>query len=366
MIDYKYTVGDKNFYNYFLAHKHVLDKNLFVDFKLPKEYTSAIENVDLNLLKGKNIQDLYAEKLLYLRKNFDRLRLHYSGGTDSHTILKIAEKNNIQFDHIIMETNSLFDDPYVNQEHAPGIEYAKKYKQFEIFRPTLENYKIFENKNWYETLTGCQGLCPRPVWADLYLKHMTPMVSVSGFDKPWIYVTEDKKYYWLLTDLCFREHMGYDHCVFYIDHIVPEVAVKQAVNTVNFMKKYFPDQTGSLKPENFLKTKKIKKLYNNSIGRVPALNDDILLHKLGKRSPTFLNEKSKRALNELKSIDRHDVVENFFSSVQHLIDEYKNIPYCIRLIDGKFPEPQLRFAAVFEINDSYIKQVSDQDINLQW
>jgi len=366
---YYYNVGDDLFDNFFQANKVAYQRNSFADFKLSREEISSLESVDLDAIKNEHLQDLYVKKLKYLRENFSKLRLLYGGGVDSQTILELADQNGIEFDHMVMEAISLVDDPYVNEEHLPGMNYGSQYKQFELVKPTLEGYKTFDDITWYEKFAGSNQLCFRPCWDGVYLKRMPEMLNVTGWEKPWIYVEEvegQQNYYWVLFDSAYREHMGFDQCAFFQDGIVPEVAVKQAAVAKDFIQTHFPDFTGMWGGKMKNMSDHHRKMHYDAIGRQPALDYNVFTGWQGKNSPNWLNEKTKRAMNECIRLGYKDFVDKFWASTKHMKDNYSKIPYCLDVYNERDFSCMLRYAAVFKINDDHIKHVSDQEIDFKW
>ena len=361
---YFYNVGNKKFTNFFLAHKFGYTTKTFVDFKLPQTYIEKIQSVKAKELEQVDIKEIYKQKLIYFKKKYSKLRLHYSGGLDSYSILVFADQCNIDFDSIVLECPSMFDDPYVNQEFLPAIEYAIKYSQFEIVKPTLETYKIFENKNWYETINGSSQLGFRPTYDSIYLPTMPEMLNILGDDKPWIYISKDNnKYYWVITDVSFYQTMGFDHCAFYIDGDYPEVAVKQAIQSKKFLQKYLPETRGLWVPNKGFQNLRLKKLYLDYIGRVPALSKLMLTGEMGKKIPVWVSEKNQRAMQECKNIGRNDIVENYFASINHTKKHYGKIQNCLQFTKLGFSQ-QLRFGAVFEITNEGLIHVDDSVIKI--
>lgn len=361
---YFYNVEDQQYTNFFQASCTALQKNSFVDFKLSSEAIASLESVKASEIDSIAIDQLFAEKLNALRNTFPKLRLMYSGGIDSHTILDIAEKNQIQFDQIVIETNSINDDPYVNEEHVPALAYVSKYSQLKVIRPTLDGYKTFEDPYWFEQINGSHQICFRPVWDGLYLPKLTNMLNITGDDKPWIYVDQKGKYYWAITDMSYREEMGFDHCAFFLDHIFPQVAVKQALIAKRYLQEYYPNFRGLWIPDKQCNTKAEKTFFFNKLGRSPALSENLLMGSLGKKTPTWYSEKNQRAMQECIALGKQDIVENFTYSLRCLREKYKNHPNTLRLIGDHDFDAILRYGAVFMITDKGLRQVEDNVIKL--
>lgn len=374
-LTYRYNVNEAQFLNYFVAHDYAKKVNGFVDFKISDQDVKIFENVDLDVVKQTPIREFYKQKLLFLRETFPKIRLHYSAGTDSHTILSMAQELGIEFDDIVIEVASMWGDPELDREMNPGIAYAQQHniKNFRILRPSIELYERFLDPYWIKDICGSHRFGFRAK-LDVHLRNEETMINLTGKDKPWIYVSDDNKYYWILTDASYSLQMRWEHVLFYLDSFVPEAAVKQAYNAVNYLKTYFPNFRGLHKGEHWHWDKdgrdeashiaEIKK-FNKELGRTDALTEDLLVStRYGKTQPMFLSKKHQGPIEECRKIGRHDVVEGFFNGIQYVIDTYRDQPHCIDITANGYADSVDRMACVFEINDNYIKKVDDQIIDL--
>lgn len=86
-----------NFYSKFHALVYASKHNTPVIFNY---HDHIWENFDRNLLGKISLKELYKQQALRLRQKYDYLVLYYSGGADSHNILKTYIDNNIKIDEI--------------------------------------------------------------------------------------------------------------------------------------------------------------------------------------------------------------------------------------------------------------------------
>jgi hypothetical protein len=357
---YSFNVNEVKFINYFMAQDYALKTNGYVDFKLSDEDVKIFENIDLDNVNKNNIKNLYIQKLIFLRDTFPKLRLLYSGGTDSHTILSMAQELGIEFDDIVVEVASMWGDKDVDPETYYGILYAKKnkIKNFRINYPTIETYERFLNTTWLYDECGSQRFPFRNRY-DLHLRNSETMINITGKEKPWIYVSEQGKFYWVLPDLAYNNFMRYDHVPFFLDTFVPEAAVKQAYNAVDYLKTFYPNfqglWTGELNNNNLSKSR----TYNRILGRLDPLCDITLKSK---PSVSCLNHKQLAAMRECEKIGREDIVQGFFNSWDYVKKTYSDRPHCFRILKEGVPASIVKFGAVFEINENYVKQVDDSII----
>jgi len=61
-----------------------------------KYYDNVFDSFDRKLLGTKNLDQLYRERALMLREEYDYLILCFSGGIDSYNILQVFLENNIK------------------------------------------------------------------------------------------------------------------------------------------------------------------------------------------------------------------------------------------------------------------------------
>ena len=364
---YRYTVNDKKFMNYFVAQNYAKDNNGFVDFKLDSKDISAFENADLDTVFGKDTQSIYKIKLQKLRQDSEKLRLHYSAGTDSHTILAMAQELGIDFDDVVLEACSMKGDPTLDGEINPGIEYAKKnnVKNFRVVKPEIKHFEKYLDPKWIEDVSGSQYFGFRGAKLDVVLRDAPRMIDLTGMDKPWIYVSAEGKYYWVLTDYPFSQQMRWDHVLFYLDSIVPEAALKQAYQAKSFLKQYYPEHIGMWQAEYKLSDVEHLKIFNQSIGRAPALSElSANPNKAGKGHPLYLGYKNYGQMTELREMGRGDLVDAFYHSLERVKTVYKDQKHCIEVDSSGNVTGVGRYAAVFELGDNFVKHTSDDIINL--
>ena len=93
-------------------------------------------------------------RLKEIRKNTGKLKLLYTGGTDSFTILKLCIDNDIFVDEIATYMASLTGDPRTNIEYLPGLEYAKKHEKKSIGSINIIDPTIQDMEDKLEILIG--------------------------------------------------------------------------------------------------------------------------------------------------------------------------------------------------------------------
>lgn len=364
---YRYNVNDKKFMNYFVAHNYAHEVNGFVDFKLDPADITAFENADLDYVHSNSPETIYKKKLAWLRDTYPKLRLHYSAGIDSHTILELAQEMGINFDDVVLETCSMWGDPKLDAELIPGIQYAEKnnVKNFRVIRPEIKHFEKYLDPLWIEDVCGSQFFGFRGAKLDIVLRNDPRMIDITGSDKPWIYASPEGKYYWIISDAPHCERMRWDHVLFYLDSFIPEAAVKQAYMAKQFLKERYPEFVGLWQAERYTKDLNDLAHFNQLIGRRPALSKLLSNPRQhGKKHPLYLNYKNFGPMEELKSIGKGKLVDAFFVSLERVKKVYKDYNYCIKINEEGHIRGVLRWAAIFELGDNYIKHVSDDVINV--
>ena len=126
--DSYYDVGGNQFANVFQALDHANQTQKFCYFNIHKDWINALERTySLPKPNRQSLQVLYLKKLKHLRQNHNKLVLAYSGGSDSHTILKIAIDNDIYFDEVIIEYPGVMEaanDQIINAEQIMALEFV--------------------------------------------------------------------------------------------------------------------------------------------------------------------------------------------------------------------------------------------------
>lgn len=95
-----YRVGDKKYYSNYEAYSVATKVNLPVRFI----YNDMVwHNFDRKLVGKKSLDEVYKERAQQIRDKYDYLILYYSGGADSHNILKVFIDNNIKLDEVCVK-----------------------------------------------------------------------------------------------------------------------------------------------------------------------------------------------------------------------------------------------------------------------
>lgn len=139
-----------------------------------------------------SIEELLRDRALQIREKYSYIRLMFSGGYDSYTVLKTFYDNNIHLDEVIVKMTGYQDD---NLNSSAGLEYrmltVPLMKHFEKLMPKTK-FKLEHSNNSlfldnYELFFERSGLHP-------YLRFP---FDVDIFEKP----HDNQKSIWLYGDL---------------------------------------------------------------------------------------------------------------------------------------------------------------------
>ena len=245
--------------------KHDLSKIKFI-FNEDK-----FNNIDTTTEPPEDIYELYRQRAMQLRNDYDYLVLIYSGGIDSHTILETFLENNIHLNEICTFSNndvesktSKFNQEVYNSV-VPFVETLDLKKLGTEFRfinvgqmiiEQMTNSFHFENFEYYNNVfTAWRTAVNSQVLKSNILEHRKlteegkRVCYIWGYDKPSIKMI-NQEYRLTIAD-AFSGGMGAKHYVntqlsndkfynfydeaFYICREFPEISVKQGHLLVNLM-----------------------------------------------------------------------------------------------------------------------------------
>jgi len=247
-----------------------------------KYYDNVFDSFDRKLLGTKNLDQLYRERALMLREEYDYLILCFSGGIDSYNILQVFLENNIKLDHIytfwpISAKKANIYTPNKNDTSAANMlsewDYAIEpvLKYISKFHPEIK----IEITDWVEDLDenlynddslllvpqySGLGSIPRntsisKIGRSLVDKGLK-VASLFGYDKPLV-LQKNKKPYMLFYDTAMissNNTVG-EFEPFYWTPKMPHLAFEMANSVWNHykqnpdLKKYMFGDTKEVSPE---------------------------------------------------------------------------------------------------------------------
>ena len=196
MMRWNYTCNNKNFINKLdaLAEKRTTGQEL--QFNIPEIYN----DYDFSLEPAKTFEELCKSHAQKIRNNYEKVHLWYSGGCDSHYILKIFLDNNIKIDQINLVRSGFSDADFEINDYA--IPFIKKLGiTAKVHEPMLGYYENFYIKK--DKMLGTAN----DYWHHFRLNnhfenlehHDTQGVAhIFGKEKPTIKFVNSKWYMYLL------------------------------------------------------------------------------------------------------------------------------------------------------------------------
>jgi len=356
--DSYYDVGGDQFANVFQALDHANHTKKFCYFNIHKDWINALEQTySVPKPNRKTLQVLYLKKLKQLRQNHNKLVLAYSGGTDSHTILKIAIDNDIYFDEVIIEYPGVMEaanDQIINAEQIMALEFVNKHIGKSIGKVTVikwneKDYEYLNHAGWYKNPKFYQHnkIKVRPCVKVYMSKHYNDLdgVIITGHEKQGVRF-KNNKFYWFVTDTGTTEHKIIRNAFpFFLD---PEIVVSYAYVLRDQLKgklNYFT-QIGD-RYDFFWKIPlaETKKFYE-SLG-LEFINHESVKFTQKPNWGTHHNYKNKGIINSLEKYGHTQILDKIYYLHEHINNEYKNTNHAVQS-DGTFVKTVERYSQMFE------------------
>jgi len=248
-----YTVGDSEpIYHIKLAMERKKATKQEVKFNFHDQLFSTVTKLGE---PKQSLLDLYVQRVHQLRNKYDHLVLMYSGGADSHNILKCFEYADVKLDEVVSFVDSSYNgkDSKVSAEiyqvAIPEItQYQAKYPdcRYRLIEVRDVQTKLFNDKNFKFDLYSDLGYHFVPVsilhvYGLHYIQEYHDLNNagkkvgvIQGIEKPrleninnrWSFYFNDWSS-WFGQKHYFRDLATYDE-FFYWTPELPELSVKQA------------------------------------------------------------------------------------------------------------------------------------------
>jgi len=338
-----FYVHDTPHDNYWSAIRHAKQVNAWMETKVSDFHRSQWESVDVQHVVGKSVTHWIDKKMHWLFENFNNMRLFYSGGTDSQTIMDRAIKHGYKWHNTHIFGTSITSDhrPLTNEEINPALDWIvanpHASNHFEVFHPNLQ---LLEN--WLDP--EFPFLVPRMhmsfavrdrIFSTAQWQYKTIDASISGHAKPNLFKDRSNNWYWFQTHgMCDGTASQPNHIAFYIDGFCPEVAISQVYALKNYFETNHPTRTGWCSFANVANSK--KEDLNRALGRTPALTYKIGAGLLGKGEHSQ-NAKHLRLLEEVKQKNRQDLILAWQKQCQRMVHQFRDVPGAIHV--HNLPDP---------------------------
>jgi hypothetical protein len=338
-----YQCGDKKFYNIFQAFEHQKQTGHFPKFIVDQD---LIDNISGRKkpkdISPQAIRKLLVDRLKDLRKKYRKLKLAYSGGTDSYTILKLCVDNDIYVDETITIMSSLYGNVRVDLEYLAGLKLAKEYEgtgigKCTVIRPSSDDLLHVNDPDWFLDDKYVRGpyLPFRPYWLSQIIKEEVKdggTVVLTGVEKPRLVIDAGQPN-WFLDDSA-NELMGVENTVpMFIDKENPDLVVSLAYASLPFLKNQQEGQHFGYHTCD--RETKLKMLAAYGFEKTPYnfINDN----KLGK-DKFYFNTKTRYFFKELEKNGHADYTEKMFATHKRIKDLYKDLPHAIEFA-GNLSKP---------------------------
>lgn len=244
MNDLHYRVGNQIFLNKFQAASEAYRSNQEIYFNL---YESAFDQADWTIEPAESwdtLLDLRAQQIASKKRP---IILSFSGGTDSYTIYKVFERNNIHISAIFLR--------YRRDEKDQSM-YSQVFELFKkgIYDPNCEIIcsadeesalpRMYHNREW---LWNTADRYTFSIWGgtgvDTELmreKFGQDVINVIGLDKPRLKFLPGGHVYSFQDDINYVRPMNSTNLeCFYITPDLPELHIKQSYLLKNYLKTKF-------------------------------------------------------------------------------------------------------------------------------
>lgn len=181
-------------------------------------FDDAFSKFDRTLLGKRPLNDLYKERALQLRDEYDYLILNYSGGCDSYNILRTFLDNNIKLDQVMVcwpfEAGKKVYTPNNKDKSAgnfmsewdfatrPDLEWLSKHHpeiKIELIdwsspflkNPNLVTEASFDNLNHFHNLADLTRSTLFSEVEEKLISQGKKVATIWGLDKPFIFLEDD-------------------------------------------------------------------------------------------------------------------------------------------------------------------------------
>ena len=146
-----YTIGEYSTTDKLTAIKYSEQTGHGIEYHIP----NFLLDHDMSVEPEQDLWTLCTNHAKFIREKYDYVRLFYSGGCDSHYMLRVFVENNIYIDEIVMHNCGIDGADYeINDIAVPYIVKIKHLipnTQIKILSQTmLDYYKFYDRPQWFE------------------------------------------------------------------------------------------------------------------------------------------------------------------------------------------------------------------------
>lgn len=347
MVKYWWQVENQRFDNKWKAELHAKKEKKFARFETDHDlYRDALKNKQFD--ENHNYE---LDFIKHIRAKFQHIRLWYSGGFDSHTILNYFLKYNIRLDETATVWSGLDQEKFDSQCDKEYLLSAKGFleknknsiKKITHLHNDLERIKNFyKNKKW---IFDCHGGYPhvRLQTANFdwfYDYNKSADCNLLGKEKPFLIKMKDR-WYATVLDNNLLEWNGVPNKVYF--WLEPD-NIKSFVKDARLFRTFIQNKKQVKECDHFSFNFKGDDFVRSSlsINRIPVHNDITGKNSMSKASGrVWCNDKDKNLLYDLIKRNEFDLISDYFASWYDLKKLFPglvdNSGILLRQTSGKFP-----------------------------
>lgn len=253
-----WIVGEERYLSQIEAWRAIKKTNLDARFCL---YEESFDLLNWTQEPAESWDELLRIRCIQLRQKYKNLKLLYSGGRDTHHILRTFIKNQIPIDELVIvnySRNPVRSAEYKNWIKPMALRYYQHNPQVKITTITIgvEDYETYYNETWSEksTATTLSGFF-QPGDYTWMIEHKglvfdSSTALICGLEKPELTIRDNKLFVYS-KDGQFMHYMHNNSLIefFYITPDLPELHLKQSWLLINHLIKNYPNADN-----NFLET----------------------------------------------------------------------------------------------------------------
>ena len=318
-LDYWWDVGDQRFYNKWAAELYSQETGLY------SRYSTDHDAIKF-YLQDASIDDNYDYNTAFvkqLRDEYKTIRLYYTGGFDSHTMLLTFLNAGLSLDDICVVTTS--DQPLISE--TCDLEYTKaafpflesrglKYTNFLIDVETHRD--LYKDPDWiFKTGGGYPIVRSHSNALDKYQNfHEEVSCNLLGKEKP-LLLKKNGSWYCTFFDNGILDWNIPNRVMFWLDPRNIKSFIKDArllrKLVIEKMPEYQNNKTGFIDYGIFGKEKYSE--YNIAMGRFPTHHKITMNNSMSKATGrNWCNQKDKEWMKSLIDADQIDIVVDYYSS----------------------------------------------------
>ena len=335
-----YECAGKQYFNVWQAYDthydDLISGKAHIQYVVDPELVESLKGMKRPNTDPHYIRSLIITQLKNLRKKYNKMRLLYSGGTDSHTILKLCIDNDIHIDETITHMVSYIRTPKLDIEYLNGIKFAKSHcpqsiGTVTIIQPQIEDLNFYFKNDWYKDTDIVRGA---PFWlrGQYIHRYMPPAdndtITLTGMEKPQIKYSNGRLE-WCLLDDPISEYMQTDSIYhLFCDKNNPELLVSQMYAFIDNFGKFKDGHNCVYDLSTNMRVDCIKKLGYYSTGK--AYIDKALIGKKSFNSSL----KNRLWIQELLQLGHNNTLDIIYESHNKIFLKYRDIPYGVEYKNG--------------------------------